>query len=725
MIKDMKLDKNYEEKVYAGVLGKIIGVYLGRPFEGWTYDRILEELGPINYYVNDKLQVPLIVTDDDITGTFTFLRALSDYGNNPGISAKQIGQTWLNNIIERKTILWWGGVGNSTEHTAYQNLKNGIQAPNSGSLKLNGKVIAEQIGSQIFIDGWAMVSPGNPEKAASLAGRAASVSHDGEAIYGAKVIAAIESQAFVEKDINKLIEVAKNFIPKDSVIFQLISDIQDWRAGNNDWRQARKKIAGKYGYDKFLGNCHMVPNHALIIMSLLYGDDDFQKTLMIVNTAGWDTDCNSGNVGCVLGIKNGLEAINKGPDWRSPIKDLMYCPTANGGETITDAVTESFKIINIARGMNGEKKLMPKNGSRFHFEMPGAVQGWQVDYNNNLNPLTEICNKKGFSKTGKRSLEIKYKNVSRDINSITYVDTFFPEEINNLKGNAKKVFFHYNFITCPIVYSGQIIRAKVIADANNDQPVLCRLFIKYYGKQDVLFTIESEKKLIKPKKDVDFNWQIEVTDGNPIAQLGLKIESDDITSGKVFLDYVNICGEPKTSFFRPSHVQLLQKGKELKIKNSVMWRNNWVKAVDQWEPMWKEAFRISNNDGRGMLITGTSNWKNYTVSSKITYELVKSGGLVARVQGLERYYALELTQNNKLRIIKKLDGLSILKEIDFNLDFQKEYDLSLSVSDNSLKGFLDGKELIKVDDSNCPLLHGGVGFVVESGTQFSQKITIS
>ena len=44
----------------------------------------------------------------------------------------------------------------------------------------------------------------------------------------------------------------------------------------------------------------MVPNHALIIMSLLFGDDDFQKTLMIVNTAGWDTDCNSGNVGCIL-----------------------------------------------------------------------------------------------------------------------------------------------------------------------------------------------------------------------------------------------------------------------------------------------------------------------------------------------------------------------------------------------------------------------------------------
>ena len=54
----------------------------------------------------------------------------------------------------------------------------------------------------------------------------------------------------------------------------------------------------------------MVPNHALIIMALLYGDDDFGRSLTIVNTAGWDTDCNSGNVGACSGIKNGLDGID-------------------------------------------------------------------------------------------------------------------------------------------------------------------------------------------------------------------------------------------------------------------------------------------------------------------------------------------------------------------------------------------------------------------------------
>ena len=62
----MKLDKQYEEQVYAGVLGKIIGVYLGRPFEGWTYERIMEELGPINYYVNDKLNMSVYMRSNDV-----------------------------------------------------------------------------------------------------------------------------------------------------------------------------------------------------------------------------------------------------------------------------------------------------------------------------------------------------------------------------------------------------------------------------------------------------------------------------------------------------------------------------------------------------------------------------------------------------------------------------------------------------------------------------------
>ena len=118
---------DYEQRVYAGVLGKIIGVYLGRPFEGWSNERIERELGEVNYYVHEKLNAPLIVTDDDISGTFTFIRALAENGNDPNLTAAQIGDWWRNTIIEGRTILWWGGLGMSTEHTAFLRLKAGMQ----------------------------------------------------------------------------------------------------------------------------------------------------------------------------------------------------------------------------------------------------------------------------------------------------------------------------------------------------------------------------------------------------------------------------------------------------------------------------------------------------------------------------------------------------------------------------------------------------------------------
>src|SRR5256885_9032765 len=152
----MRIPPDYAERVYAGVLGKIFGVYLGRPFEGWSYERIMAELGEIAYYVHERRNVPLIVTDDDISGTFTFLRALPDYGNSRDLTPAQIGQTWLNYIVEGRTILWWGGLGNSTEHTAYLRLKQGVPTPRSGSPALNGQVLARQIGAQTLIDRWAM-----------------------------------------------------------------------------------------------------------------------------------------------------------------------------------------------------------------------------------------------------------------------------------------------------------------------------------------------------------------------------------------------------------------------------------------------------------------------------------------------------------------------------------------------------------------------------------------
>lgn len=44
----MQIPKNYFEKVYAGWLGKVVGIRLGAAVEGWSYQRIQKVLSLIH-----------------------------------------------------------------------------------------------------------------------------------------------------------------------------------------------------------------------------------------------------------------------------------------------------------------------------------------------------------------------------------------------------------------------------------------------------------------------------------------------------------------------------------------------------------------------------------------------------------------------------------------------------------------------------------------------------
>ena len=686
----MSLQSDYAERVYAGVLGKSIGVYLGRPFEGWTYDRIQEKLGDIEYYVHDKLDVPLIVTDDDISGTFTFIRALDDFNSDPSIKAKNIGHSWLNYIIEKRSILWWGGMGNSTEHTAFLRLKHGIEAPMSGSEEMNGKVVAEQIGAQIFIDGWAMVSPGNPDQAARLAKEAASVSHDGEAVYGAVVLAVMESMAFVESDMNKLIDKALTYIPADSVIAQLIDDVRKWHAAESDWRATRETLAANYGYDKYGGNCHMVPNHALIMHSLLHGEDDFSETMKIINTCGWDTDCNSGNVGCLMGIKNGLagidSGINKGLDWRGPVADRIYLPTAEGSRGISDCAREAVSIAGIGQRVAGEAPLAPKHGAQFHFAFPGAVQGFMATEGEG-----EAVNVAGHSESGERSLQIS-ANGSVHCGSPVFSPSKQVAQYFEKRG--------YGLMASPRIHSGQTVSARLTDGGDVTACLYVRSFgvddepLVFYG--DTVSLAEgdaSELSLVVPKG------------ANPVFEVGVKI----VGNGSVYLDWLTWGGTPDVDLIPPDHTK------------GIMWKKAWINAVDSLLS-WGEPFRLVHNEGVGLVIQGTRDWQDYRVTADVKPHLAKRTGIAARVQGLKRYYAFEITNDNKAQLVEVLHDEKVLAESDFSWEFGQTMEMSLEVNGNQLTGSIDGETvLISTSDT---FADGAVGLVIEEGRTATRSVRV-
>jgi ADP-ribosylglycohydrolase len=689
----MTIPNDYESRIYAGVLGKIIGVYLGRPFEGWTYERIMEELGEIQYYVHERLNKPLIVTDDDISGTFTFLRALPDHGNRVDITPAEIGSTWLNYIIENKTILWWGGMGNSTEHTAFLRLKSGIPAPESGSMETNTRVVAEQIGAQIFIDGWAMVAPGDPALATALARKAASVSHDGEAVYGAQVLAAMESLAFVENDLDRLLDTAVTFIPDDAVIYRMIAELRALHEQEPDWRKARKWLATHYGYDTYGGNVHIVPNHGLMILSLLYGNDDFQRTMMIVNTGGWDTDCNSGNVGCLMGIKNGLSGLETGPDYRGPVADRLYLPTADGGRAMTDALIETYHIVNSGRALAGLEPVAPKNGARYHFNMPGAVQGFLPDTAIEAQGTLKLENVPGHSETGARSLAFHYRDIAPGRVARAGTATFLTEEAASMPG--------YGLICSPTLYAGQTVRARVEADTDNGEPVACGLYLATYGTEDARTHRQGPRIELTPGETHVFEWEIGPTYGDPIAEVGIEIHAEARASGTLYLDTLTWEGEPDADLTPPGH-------------NGTMGRRAWVEGVDH---VWTRggSLRLVQDEGTGLLIQGTRQWEDYTVHAKLSPHMIASGGIAARVQGLNRYYALLLDRDHRVCLVKSRGTRTVLAEANFPWHVDEVHELQLSVQGSRLLAKVDGETLFDLEDHQAPLTGGGIALVCEEG----------
>jgi ADP-ribosylglycohydrolase len=605
-MKRPSLPPDYAERVYAGVLGKTIGVYLGRPFEGWSYRAIADRLGEIDRYVHEDLGVPLVVADDDLSGTFTFIRALEDAGFPKSLSPEAVGEAWLNYLIEGRTVLWWGGMGNSAEHTAYLRLKHGILPPESGSIARNGPIVAQQIGAQIFIDGWGLLCPGDPIRAAELARAAAVVSHDGEAVIAAQVVAAMVAAAFVAHDVDAVLDVGLALAPSDSIIAEMAREVRETERQGLEWREAFHHIAKTYNYERYGGGCHVVPNHALILLALVHGRGDFDESLKIVNTLGWDTDCNSGNVGCILGVLNGLDGIDR--RWRDPVADRLLLPTADGGHCVTDCAHEAQAIVRMAERLSsplGEGRVGVQKG-RFSFPFPGSVQGF-------TSSEATISNVEG---------RLRIAAIGP---AIATTPTFLsPDE---LKAGG------YGLVASPTLYPGQTIAAKVSAVG---APFRASLLIRVYGADDSLHDRSGPTLLLTPGPAREIEWKIPDLDGRLIAAVGFRLEG----AGTLDVESLDWSGEPETSL-GPT-------------EGGTVWKRAWVNAMSELYEV-NGGLRAIQNEGIGLALHGTQEWRNVAFSATIVPTLAASFGLAVRAQGMRRY-AAALLEDGLLRLVIVANG---------------------------------------------------------------------
>jgi hypothetical protein len=250
--------------------------------------------------------------------------------------------------------------------------------------------------------------------------------------------------------------------------------------------------------------------------------------------------------------------------------------------------------------------------------------------------------------------------------------TFIPREAMAMTG--------YDLQASPTLYPGQTVRAQL--DGGR-----FRLLVRVYDGSDELVTLYGP--------DGGNEWRVPETGGQPIAQVGVEAFQP------LLLDRLTWDGPPDVTLTRPA-------------EGGAMWRRAWVNGVDRFDPHWPEPFRLIQNRGRGLLIQGTREWTDYEVRAAVVPETVAAAGIAARVQGMRRYYALLLCDDDTIRLVREVDGTTTLAKARFRRrQYGEPHELALRVTGPSLRAIVDGEIALEARDGE--LDGGAVALVCEEG----------
>ena len=677
----------YLEKVYAGFLGMNIGIRLGAPVEPtiWTYDRIYKTYGDITGYVKEYKN---FAADDDANGPVFFLRALIDDAVDRPLEPQDVARAWLNYAREGVGMFWWGGYGVSTEHTAFLNLKNGIEAPESGSIRRNGKVIAEQIGGQIFIDTWGLVNPCDPGKAADCGEAAASVSHDGNGIYGARFMCAAISAAFACKNPRALVEAGLAQIPADctyAAVTRAVMDFYDAHPVN--WRDCFRMLFEEWGYDRYPGVCHIIPNAGVCIMALLYGEGRFDRTVEIATMAGWDTDCNAGNVGTIMGVACGIGGLPR--RYLDPINDGLVLSGVSGYLNIMDIPSYCREVAVLGFRMKGE--AVPEDLAKayrpgevyFDFELPGSTHN--IRLSDHFRCRAVHSTEQAYAGTG--SLQIMMDRLIRGQNCKVYYKPFYTREDFSDE--------RYSPVFSPTVYPGQQVSMKLYLDqwTGTDVPAVAPYIRTCSDKKDHVQGYIS----LEQGKWIDVTFTIPDTDGDQIDEVGFLLESASPKSSKtlamIYLDEFTITGKSAYT------IDIARQKKNFAAITPFSFNHG------AWDLYEKQLTLMRNEPAFGY--TGNYYARDYEVTAPVTPANGSSHLLIVRALGAQRHYAGGLGTEGKAVIQKNDFGHTTLAQCDFPWELDRSYEVKLRCQGDRITLFIDGREILTARDGD--FAHGMFG----------------
>lgn len=283
-------------RIFGCWLGKSIGGTLGLPAEG-RMDRL-------NFSFYNP--VPTIAPpNDDLELQLVWLHLVETLKDGT-LTQQHFADAWINHLH-----YMWDEYGRCR-----WNLRRGVPVAAVGTFENH---FVSGMGSPIRSEIWACLFSGDPASAAYYAALDASLDHGVEGIAGEVLFSTMQSLVADGMSVAGAIPAALTRIPAECETARALHLVADaHRDGVSVW-EAREQLLAKHGNDNFT---HTPLNVGLTIWALLYGEGDFEKSILLAVNGGYDTDCTAATVGATIGLALGAEAIPE--RWRQPIGEGVF-----------------------------------------------------------------------------------------------------------------------------------------------------------------------------------------------------------------------------------------------------------------------------------------------------------------------------------------------------------------------------------------------------------------
>jgi len=153
-------------------------------------------------------------------------------------------------------------------------------------------------------------------------------------------VAAMLAAAYVESDWIAIIRAGLAQIPKCCRLRDDVEKVIAMRASNYSFMQAVDAIHAQWDEKVNHDWCHTNSNAQVVALGLLFGDDDYTKTIACSVMPGFDTDCNGATCGSLWGVRHGRAAI---PTlWTEPLNDRVRTGVANYQDVSISGLADSM-----------------------------------------------------------------------------------------------------------------------------------------------------------------------------------------------------------------------------------------------------------------------------------------------------------------------------------------------------------------------------------------------